>query len=92
MSHNSHSISHINRYTTVVDEEKVKVSSLHSVTDNYSISTEQALADEEEQLRIGQLLLEDELRSFDNNIRELSSNLSNHTLTSKDDDDFDNED
>ena len=54
MSHNNHSISHINRYATLADEAEVEVSLLHSVTDDdYSISTKQALADEEEQLQIG---------------------------------------
>ena len=84
----SRSISHYNRYATLADE-----ASIHSVTDDeYSVSTEQALADEEEQLRIGLLQLEDELRSFDDNIREFSSILSNHSITSEDEDKFDLED
>ena len=92
MSHDNHRISHSNRYATLADEVEVEESSLHSVTDDkYSVSTEQALADKVEQLRIGQLLLEDELRSFDNNIRVLSSNLSNHTLSSEDEFDLDDE-
>ena len=57
MSHN-HSISHNNRYATLADEAEVEEASIHSVTDDeYSVSTKQALAEEEELLRIGQLLL-----------------------------------
>ena len=93
MSSNNSSISHTNRYSTLADEAEVEVLSLHSVTDdNYSISTKQALADKEEQLRIGQLQLENELRLLDNNIREVSSNLSNFTQTSKDKDKLNFED
>ena len=87
MSHD-HSNSHYNRYATLADE-----ATIHSVTDDeYSVLTEQALEDEFEQLLISQLQLEDELRSFDDNIREFSSNLSNHTTTSEDEDEFDIED
>ena len=93
MSHINHSISHNNRYATLADEAEVEVSSLHSVIDDdYSISTEQALADEEEQLRIGQLQLEYELISLDNDIREVSSILSNYTQLSEDADELDFED
>ena len=93
MSHNNRSISHVNRYTTLADKAEVEVSSLHSVTDdNYSISPKPALADKEEQLQIGQLQLENELRLLDNNIREVSSNLSNYTQPSEDKDELDFED
>ena len=93
MSNNNHSISHINQYTTLADKAEVEVSSLHSVTDNdYSISTEHALAEKEEQLQIRQLQLENELRLLDNNIREVSSILSNYTQSSKDKDKLDFED
>ena len=89
MRHNSHSISHINRYATLADEAEVEVSSLHSVTDdNYSISTEQELADKEEQLRIGQLQLENKLRLLD----EISSNLSNYTQSSDNENELDFQD
>ena len=91
MSHD-HSNSTYNRYATLADE-----ASIHSVTDSdeRSITTEQAIADEDEQLRIEQALadedeqlqiglqrLEDELRSLDDNIREFSSNLSKHSSSS----------
>ena len=93
MSSNNSSISHTNRYSTLADKAEVEVLSLHSVTDDdYSISTEQALADEEEQLQIGQLQLKNELRLLDNDIREVSSILSNYTQASKAEDELDFED
>ena len=70
-SRNSHINININQYTTLADEVEVDKLSVHTISANSnSISTEEALADEAEQQQL-------KIELFEDNIREISSALSN---------------